>query len=149
MHYPLDKLPAKLTHAKGCHKDNHDDSSRATTISHSTAAHAPPNIRSSWRDDYKEPESIVPIGGTLHYKCRPQPVATGTFFKDDRNVSSEWAKLEIRNATVSDGGVYQCVSAWWFEVEKFFTHYDSIGYAIVPCKSTISYKLSHLLVFLA
>ena len=102
-------------------------------FSHSTAVHDGPYI-STWRTDYIEPETIVPIGGTLHYWCRPQPVAVGYMVKDERNVSTEWQRLEVRNVTASDSGLYQCVSYWDWAVTKFFTYHYAIGYAIIPCK---------------
>ena len=95
-------------------------------------------VYSSWRNDYREPETITPIGGTVRYRCRTDPNSVGYMVKDERNISSEWAQVEIGNVTAGDSGIYQCLAHFTFHVERFFAYHFSIGYTIIPCKSKIT-----------
>ena len=60
--------------------------------------------------------------------------------KDERNISTEWAKVEVRNVTVNDSGLYQCLTYFDDVITKFYAYHFSIGYAIIPCKLTMLIK---------
>ena len=72
----------------------------------------------------------------------------GYFMKDERNISSEWAKVIVRNVTVRDSGLYQCLSYFNFAITRFFAYHFSIGYAIIPCKLTTLIKKPSILVLM-
>ena len=114
-------------------------------LSHSTAVlNVGPYIPTA-RNDYREPETITQLGETLHYVCRPANVSTvGYMVKDERNISTEWQRVEVNNVTASDGGLYQCLSHWDWAPVRFFAYHYAIGYAIIPCKYTLYCMHEHV-----